>query len=165
MNRAPPESSVGEIDVSKMKKYISYARTRCAPRISPEASEKLSSHFVSIRAEASRADQNKHGHSSIPITIRQLEAIIRISESIAKVTLSPRVTVQHVEQAMRLFKHSTMNALSSCDIPGMHHSEARRQIEIVEEEIKRRIAVGSRASTQRIIKEFERKSKKSCYEN
>lgn len=38
----------------------------------------------------------------------------------------------------------------------MHHSEARRQIEIVEEEIKRRIAIGSRASTQRIIKEFER---------
>ncbi|CAI2177591.1 15947_t:CDS:10 [Funneliformis geosporum] len=159
MNRAPPESSVGEIDVSKMKKYISYARTRCAPRLSPEASEKLSGHFVSIRAEASRADQNKHGHSSIPITIRQLEAIIRISESMAKVTLSPRVTIQNVEQAMRLFKHSTMNALSSCDIPGMHHSEARRQIEIVEEEIKRRIAVGSRASTQRIIKEFERQFK------
>ncbi|GBC07304.1 hypothetical protein RclHR1_07380004 [Rhizophagus clarus] len=159
MNRAAPESSAGEIDITKMKKYISYARTRCAPRISPEASEKLSSHFVKIRAEASRADQNKHGHSSIPITIRQLEAIVRISESMAKATLSPRVTGQHVDHAMRLFKNSTMNALSSCDIPGMHHSEARRQIEIVEEEIKRRIAIGSRASTQRIIKEFERQFK------
>ncbi|RGB26009.1 MCM2/3/5 family-domain-containing protein [Rhizophagus diaphanus] len=159
MNRAAPESSAGEIDIAKMKKYISYARTRCAPRISPEASEKLSNYFVKIRAEASRADQNKHGHSSIPITIRQLEAIVRISESIAKVTLCPRVAAQHVDHAIRLFKNSTMSALSSTDIPGMHHSEARRQIEIVEEEIKRRIAIGSRASTQRIIKEFERQFK------
>jgi DNA replicative helicase MCM subunit Mcm2 (Cdc46/Mcm family) len=42
--------------------------------------------------------------SSIPITVRQLEAIIRISESLAKVTLNTQVTEHHVDEAMRLFK-------------------------------------------------------------
>ena len=49
------------------------------------------------------------------ISVRQLEAIVRISESIAKSTLSPRVAGQHVDYAIRLFKNSTMNALTSCD--------------------------------------------------
>lgn len=48
--------------------------------------------------------------SSIPITVRQLEAIIRISESLAKVTLNTQVTEHHVDEAMRLFKVSLSGA-------------------------------------------------------
>lgn len=43
----------------------------------------------------------------------QLEAIIRISESLAKMTLTPVVTEQHVNEAIRLFDHSTMEAVQS----------------------------------------------------
>jgi DNA replication licensing factor MCM5 len=42
-----------------------------------------------------------------------LEAIIRISESLAKLTLSPIANEQHVEEAIRLFKYSTMDAVQS----------------------------------------------------
>jgi DNA replication licensing factor MCM5 len=42
-----------------------------------------------------------------------LEAIIRISESLAKMTLSPVATEQHVDEALRLFKYSTMDAVQS----------------------------------------------------
>ena len=42
--------------------------------------------------------------SVIPITVRQLEAIVRIAESLAKMTLSREATVEHVEEAIRLFK-------------------------------------------------------------
>jgi DNA replicative helicase MCM subunit Mcm2 (Cdc46/Mcm family) len=38
---------------------------------------------------------------------RQLEAIIRISESLAKITLSQSATEAHVEEAVQLFKEST----------------------------------------------------------
>ena len=49
----------------------------------------------------------------IPITVRQLEAICRIAESLAKMTLSPVATKRHVDEAMRLFKVSTMEAATS----------------------------------------------------
>jgi len=44
---------------------------------------------VSIRAEVRGQEEENHERSSIPITIRQLEAIIRISEALAKMSLSP----------------------------------------------------------------------------
>jgi DNA replication licensing factor MCM5 len=45
--------------------------------------------------------------------ISQLEAIIRISEALAKMTLSPVATEAHVEEAIRLFRQSTMDAVQS----------------------------------------------------
>lgn len=50
--------------------------------------------------------------SSIPITVRQLEAIVRITEALAKLTLSPVATEQHVDEAIRLFLRSTMDAVN-----------------------------------------------------
>jgi len=51
----------------------------------------LSNHFVTIRAEVRGKEEELNERSSIPITIRQLEAIIRISESLAKMSLTPTV--------------------------------------------------------------------------
>ncbi|CAJ0759654.1 21439_t:CDS:2, partial [Entrophospora sp. SA101] len=110
MHKTQPEAE-GELEIVKMKKYISYAKLKCAPRLSDEAIEKLSNYFVTIRDDVKRLEQDSKTRSSIPITVRQLEAIIRISESLAKVTLSPCVSEEHVDEAMRLFKSSTVNAL------------------------------------------------------
>ena len=41
---------------------------------------------------------------AIPITVRQLEAVVRISESLAKMALQPFVTDANVEEALRIFK-------------------------------------------------------------
>ena len=48
--------------------------------------------------------------STIPITVRQLEAIVRVSEALAKMQLSADVTIEHVKEAVRLFKSSTLSA-------------------------------------------------------
>jgi DNA replication licensing factor MCM5 len=111
MNAASAEAPTGDIPIHTMKKYISYCKSKCAPRLSPEAAEKLSNHFVTIRAEVRGQEQETNERSSIPITIRQLEAIVRISESLAKITLSPIATEQHVDEAIRLFKVSTLDAV------------------------------------------------------
>ena len=58
-------------------------------------------------------EQKTLERSSIPITIRQLEAIIRISESLAKMTLTPVATREHVEEALRLFRVSTIQAVEN----------------------------------------------------
>merc|ERR1719223_1624765 len=63
----------GAINVKELRKYLSYCRNRCEPRISNEASEVLANHYISIRKSMKEMkDQGKD--SGIPITVRQLEA-------------------------------------------------------------------------------------------
>jgi DNA replicative helicase MCM subunit Mcm2 (Cdc46/Mcm family) len=49
----------------------------------------------------------------------QLEAIVRISESLAKLTLSPVASEVHVDEAIRLFDISTLHAVEAG--PGILH--------------------------------------------
>jgi len=49
---------------------------------------------------------------------RQLEAIIRISESLAKMQLQAFATEVHVNEALRLFQVSTLDAASSGSLAG-----------------------------------------------
>ena len=90
--------------------------------------------------------------TGIPITVRQLEAIIRISEAIAKIHLSSVVKAQHVEEAHRIFKISTLHAASS----GMNAKNVETPNELVpltrkiEEAIKRRVAIGTNISYMKL---------------
>ena len=104
---------MGDIDIATMRRYINYVRHKCGPRLTAEALQKLSNHFVSIRSDVRKREMSLEERSTIPITIRQLEAIIRISESLAKMTLTPYATERHVDEALRLFKVSTLNAVYS----------------------------------------------------
>ena len=49
---------------------------------------------------------------------RQLEAIIRISESLAKMKLKPFATETDVDEALRLFQVSTLDAALSGNLAG-----------------------------------------------
>lgn len=88
--------------------------------------------------------------------MRQLEAIIRISEAIAKIHLEPVVNQRHVEEAHRIFKISTLNAASS----GMSGSNTETPNELVnivrkiEEAIKRRVAIGTKISYPKLQQEM-----------
>lgn len=137
------EQVQAEIPVEKMKRYISYAKSRCAPRLSAEAAEKLSSHFVSIRRQVARAEQDANQRSSIPITVRQLESLIRITEALAKIELQPIATEKHVDEAIRLFLGSTMDAVMSAggDTSALGLGGNRglvEEVHKVEEELRRR---------------------------
>ncbi|KAH0171316.1 MCM-domain-containing protein, partial [Aureobasidium melanogenum] len=150
------------IPVEKMKRYISYCKTRCAPRLSPEAAEKLSSHFVSIRRQVAQAEASANQRSSIPITVRQLESLIRITEALAKISLSPIATEHHVDEAIRLFLGSTMeavlsqngesNAANAAGISG--NRELVDEISKVEDELRRRLPIGYTASLATLRREF-----------
>ncbi|ESK98508.1 dna replication licensing factor mcm5 [Moniliophthora roreri MCA 2997] len=157
MNRATDnteQNSEGEISLEKMKRYIAYCKAKCAPRLSPDAQEMLSSHFVSLRQQVQQVERDNDERSSIPITVRQLEAIIRISESLAKMTLSPVVQNHHVEEAIRLFKYSTMDAVSAGSADGMSRGELSEEMTRIEKELRRRLPVGWSTSYQSLVKEF-----------
>ncbi|KAJ3269265.1 minichromosome maintenance protein 5 [Terramyces sp. JEL0728] len=158
MNARSQEVVEGDLDVQKMRSYISYCKSKCAPRLSSEAAEKLSSHFVEMRSKVRQLDQK----STIPITVRQLEAIIRISEALAKMTLSNHVIEQHVDEAIRLFNYSTMNAIQSGTVEGVSRGKFSETVSKVEDVIRRRFAVGSTISERRLkeelMKEFDENS-------
>lgn len=148
-----PQSSTegGEYDIGKMRKYINYCRLKCAPRLTPQASEKLSSYFIEIRKQVHTGEQQRNERSSIPITIRQLEAIVRISESIAKIHLSPVATEKHVDEAIRLFRASTMNAVNE----GSNiRADLVKEVRLIEQELKRRLPMGWSTSYNTLKKEF-----------
>ncbi|KII93726.1 hypothetical protein PLICRDRAFT_152731 [Plicaturopsis crispa FD-325 SS-3] len=146
--------AIDEIDIDKMKRYIAYCKNKCAPRLSPESQEMLSSHFVSLRKQVQQVEKDNDERSSIPITVRQLEAIIRISESLAKMTLSPVVQNHHVDEAIRLFKFSTMDAVSAGSVDGISRGELNDEMTHIERELRRRLPVGWSTSYQSLVREF-----------
>ncbi|KAI8608925.1 MCM2/3/5 family-domain-containing protein [Chytriomyces sp. MP71] len=135
--------AVGEISMATMRGYIGYCKAKCAPRLSSEGADLLSSHFVEMRSRLRGMDSK----SVIPITIRQLEAIIRISESLAKLSLSTTATEQHVNEAIRLFNYSTMNAVQAGQVDGQSQSEFSTEVSKIQDYIRRRLPIGGRAST------------------
>lgn len=79
------ESST-EISLEDLRKYITYAKMKYFPRVSEEAGHMLQDLYVSDRMQSKDQKISKKS-TGIPITVRQLEAIIRLSESIAKIHL------------------------------------------------------------------------------
>ena len=92
--------------------------------------------------------------SSIPITVRQLEAIIRITEALAKLSLLPIATEAHVDEAIRLFLASTMDAVNQGGAVGQGSKEVMEETARVEEELRRRLPIGWSTSLATLRREF-----------
>ncbi|KAF8329815.1 MCM2/3/5 family-domain-containing protein [Cantharellus anzutake] len=144
----------GELSLEKMKRYIAFCKAKCAPRLTPEAATLLSSHFVAFRKEVQQLEAENRERNSIPMTARQLEAIIRISEALAKMTLSPTVHEHHVNEAIRLFKTSTMDAVTASGVEGISRGELNEEVQAIEKEIRKRLPIGWSTSYQALVKEF-----------
>jgi len=139
------EAKDGPLSVVELRKYLSYCRDKCDPRLSPEAAEVLKNHYVGIR-QAMKKDCASGG---IPITVRQLEAIIRISEGLAKMELKDEADISHVEEAVRLFTVSTLDSANNDrGNVGLNQMapEEREELQKAEEQIRRLIPRGGRKS-------------------
>ncbi len=154
--KVPERNEEGEISTNELKKYIGYARMKCTPRISDQAAQKLQNFYVADRKAVQETKNNKSKKKAvIPVTIRQLEAIIRLSEAIAKMGLSDYVNEEHVEEAHRLFQISTLSAASSgFSINQAMPSELKDMVDKVIEAIKRRVAVNTKISYTKLIEEL-----------
>jgi len=142
-----------EVNLEFLKKYIIYCRSKCSPRLNTEAAKTLENLYIEDRKRVQEEKTNRKSH--IPITVRQLEAIIRLSEALAKMTLSNVVTVEHVRESHRLFQVSTMSAIqagldSGAEIP----QEISGLVVKIEEAIKRRVAIGNKISHAKLIEEM-----------
>jgi len=158
INAAVDKAEEGEMSVAELKKYISFCRSRCGPRLEEEAAKKLKDEYVIVR-RGHREAEEEGGRLAIPITVRQLEAIIRISESMAKMELKPFASMTHVNEAIRLFKVSTLSSAKSGELAGAEGfttEEDQETIGKIEKQLKRRFAVGSQVSEHSILNDFEK---------
>ena len=77
-----------------LRKYISYAQRFISPKLSPEAAQVLKEFYLSCR-------QNEKT-DALPITTRQLESAIRLSEARAKAELRLTVTKEDAEDVIAI---------------------------------------------------------------
>ncbi|MFQ5800689.1 MAG: minichromosome maintenance protein MCM [Candidatus Hydrothermarchaeales archaeon] len=77
-----------------LRTYIAYARQHCFPTLTEEARKELEEYYIA-RREASR-------DAAMPLTARQLWAVIRIARASARVRLSDVATVEDARNAIRL---------------------------------------------------------------
>lgn len=85
-----------EIDPELLRKYIAYARKQTHPQLTQGAIEVLQEFYVGMRGSAEDDD------SPVPITARQLEALVRLSEANCKIRLGKEVTAEDAKRAIRL---------------------------------------------------------------
>ena len=156
---------VDEVDERReeefLKRYVEFCRTHCSPRLTDSACKLLTNEYVELRTEAQRAaattSSDGSGIPAVPITVRQLEAMVRISESLAKMMLQTTATEAHVRQALDLFRVSTMDAVRSglMDV-AVFTEEQRAEVHRVEEQIRRRVAIGASVQERKLVDELVR---------
>jgi len=93
------------IEPQFFRKYVAYAKQRVHPKISAEASEELRNFYVDLR---NRPVSSEAGMKPIPISARQLQALIRMAEASAKIRLRDEVLREDAKEAIELMKYYLM---------------------------------------------------------
>ena len=81
--------------IEMLRKYVAYSK-RIVPVMTPEANKIIQDSFLRIR--------NLGSGDSVPITARQLEGYVRLSEASAKMRLSNKITEQDANNAAELIE-------------------------------------------------------------
>jgi replicative DNA helicase Mcm len=92
------------VEPSLLRKYVAYAQ-RLNPKLTDEAIDEIKGFYVKLRNQSVHSDKDI---KPIPITARQLEVIIRLSEACARIRLSDKVTGGDALKAIELLKYSLM---------------------------------------------------------
>lgn len=88
-----PQGEKGDIPQELLRKYILYAREKCRPKLYQIDQDKVARLFADLRKESMAT-------GAYPITVRHLEAIIRIAESFCKMRLSEYCSAEDIDRAI-----------------------------------------------------------------
>ncbi|MCD6409238.1 MAG: minichromosome maintenance protein MCM [Candidatus Verstraetearchaeota archaeon] len=101
-----------------LRKYIAYARKNIKPRLTPEAERKLQEFYLQMRK------MGEGEGSPVPISARQLEALIRMTEARARMALREEVTEEDAEAVTKLMREFLFKV-------GMDRSTGRLDIDSI----------------------------------
>jgi len=82
-----------------LRKYVAFAKEECNPILTTEAKGRIKEFYLGIRKKGEASG------SAVPITARQLEAIVRLSEASARMHLSPVVRAEDVDRAVGIMQY------------------------------------------------------------
>ncbi|KAF1963269.1 MCM-domain-containing protein [Byssothecium circinans] len=82
-----------KIDPELLRKYILYAREKCKPKLYQIDQDKLARLYADMRRESMAT-------GAYPITVRHLEAIMRMTEAFSKMRLSEFCSSQDIDRAI-----------------------------------------------------------------
>ena len=127
-----PGTELAPFSPDLLKKYIAYARKNLKPSLAQEALDELENFYVRVRKAG------EEPNSPVPITARQLEALVRLSEAAARARLSPVVEVEDARRAIQIMeaflRRVSMTEEGKLDIDlaqsGVSHSQ-RERLDIV----------------------------------
>ncbi len=98
MNEVKPD-----IEVDLFKKYVAYAKQRIEPKLTQDAIDEIKGFYMKMRKASLDGDG-----TSISISARQLQGLVRLAEAHAKSRLSPIVEVEDSQVAIRLTNYYLM---------------------------------------------------------
>ncbi|PIK54156.1 putative DNA replication licensing factor MCM8 isoform 2 [Apostichopus japonicus] len=88
-----------------LRKFIAYARKYVHPQLSKESAKVLQTFYLELR-------RSHQGLDSTPITTRQLESMIRLTEARARLELRENTTEQDAQDVIDLMKFSMVDTYS-----------------------------------------------------
>ncbi len=93
------------IDGELFRKYIAYAKQKVNPKLTDEAVDEIKKFYIELR----NAPVSAEGViKPIPISARQLEAMVRLSEAAAKTRLHKKVRREDAKLAIEIMKYYLM---------------------------------------------------------
>ncbi|NPE28081.1 minichromosome maintenance protein MCM [Methanococcoides sp. SA1] len=84
------------IDNDLLRKYVAYARRRIFPVMEDDARDYIINYYLDLRKQGEGKD------SPVPVTARQLEALVRLAEASARIRLSNIVTIEDAKRTTRI---------------------------------------------------------------
>ncbi|MBW2997945.1 minichromosome maintenance protein MCM [Candidatus Woesearchaeota archaeon] len=93
-----PETQECPYESLFLRKYIAYSK-RINPQLSDGALDEIKRYYVDVRNRAYNEDEGKR---TVSITARHLEAMVRLSEAIARMQLLPEVKRKHAKEGIEL---------------------------------------------------------------
>lgn len=120
----PSVSSLSTVyTFNDIRDYITYTKAAVQPKLTPAAKEHIITLYKQLRLrETSSSSTGRISSSSTPITVRQLESLIRLSEGIAKMYCQEDIDIKHVQEAYRLLS----KAIIHVDQPDIDLNEYNR---------------------------------------
>uniref|UniRef100_A0A8C8VKP9 DNA helicase MCM8 n=1 Tax=Pelusios castaneus TaxID=367368 RepID=A0A8C8VKP9_9SAUR len=103
--KVTPGENVDAIPHQLLRKYVGYARQYVHPKLSPEAAHVLQEFYLELRKQNRGAD-------STPITTRQLESLIRLTEARSRLELREKSTKEDAEDVIEIMKYSMLGTYS-----------------------------------------------------
>ncbi len=95
-----------DIEADMLRKYIAYTKRAIFPVMQDDAKKQLIDFYLGLRK------QGEDPNSPVPVTARQLEALIRLAEASARVRLSNAITTEDASRVIRIVMASLKQVMT-----------------------------------------------------